>query len=179
MLDPVRRVVTINDENGHSRVLLDSPSPHLFELSTGRGITNLWMTDAVPSSNAESADAAARPVVLEPPEGGTVFRFFELPPEHDGTGLTNEQRKAAARAAYKSLAAEHVHVDTTRHPSMHRTRTTDYVILLRGHVGRLLDDAEVDLRPFDAVVQRGTNHAWTNLGSEPALLAGVMIHSND
>ena len=28
---------------------------------------------------------------------------------------------------------------------------------------------------FDVVVQRGTNHAWINKGSDPALLAAILI----
>ena len=42
----------------------------------------------------------------------------------------------------------------------------------------LLDNEEVDLKPFDVVVQRGTNHAWVNNGDEPALLIAVLIDSN-
>jgi len=40
-----------------------------------------------------------------------------------------------------------------------------------------LDQDEVELQPFDVVVQRGTNHAWVNHGSEPALLIAVLIDS--
>ena len=39
----------------------------------------------------------------------------------------------------------------------------------------LLDEGERKLEPFDVVVQQGTNHAWVNKGSEPALLAGVLV----
>lgn len=42
---------------------------------------------------------------------------------------------------------------------MHKTRTIDYVVLLSGEVTLLLDKGEVDLKPFDVVVQRGTSHA--------------------
>ena len=42
----------------------------------------------------------------------------------------------------------------------------------------LLDDDEVQLKPFDVVVQRGTNHAWINNGSEPALFIAVLIDAN-
>src|SRR5262249_11990415 len=31
------------------------------------------------------------------------------------------------------------------------------------------------LKPFDVVVQRGTNHAWINTGREPALIAAVLV----
>jgi len=58
---------------------------------------------------------------------------------------------------------------------MHTTRTVDYVILLSGRVTLLLDKGEVELKPFDVVVQRGTNHGWVNRGTEPALFAAVLI----
>jgi quercetin dioxygenase-like cupin family protein len=62
---------------------------------------------------------------------------------------------------------------------MHKTRTIDYVVLLSGEVTLLLDKGEVDLKPFDVVVQRGTNHAWVNKGKDPALIAGVLIDAKD
>jgi hypothetical protein len=31
------------------------------------------------------------------------------------------------------------------------------------------------LKPFDAVVQRNTNHAWINTGTEAAILMAVMV----
>ena len=61
---------------------------------------------------------------------------------------------------------------------MHKNETIDYIILLKGDVTLILDNEEVDLKPFDVVVQRGTNHAWVNNGDEPALLIAVLIDSN-
>jgi len=59
---------------------------------------------------------------------------------------------------------------------MHTTASIDYVVVLRGEVSLLLDEGdEVRLAPFDAVVQRGTNHYWINRGDEPALLMGVLV----
>jgi quercetin dioxygenase-like cupin family protein len=60
---------------------------------------------------------------------------------------------------------------------MHKTNTIDYIILLKGDVTLLLDEDEVNLKPHDVVVQRGTNHAWVNNGEEPALLIAVLIDS--
>jgi quercetin dioxygenase-like cupin family protein len=60
---------------------------------------------------------------------------------------------------------------------MHKTETIDYIILLKGDVTLILDQEEVDIKPFDVVVQRGTNHAWVNNGSDPALLIAVLIDS--
>jgi quercetin dioxygenase-like cupin family protein len=61
---------------------------------------------------------------------------------------------------------------------MHKTETIDYIILLKGDITLILDEEEVDLKPFDVVVQRGTNHAWVNNGNEPALLIAVLVDSN-
>ena len=58
---------------------------------------------------------------------------------------------------------------------MHTTRTVDYIVVLSGRVTLLLDKGEVELKPFDVVVQRGTNHGWVNRGSEPAVMAAILI----
>ncbi len=76
------------------------------------------------------------------------------------------------------MGAAHHRVDTSRHPAMHKTETIDYIILLKGEVTLILDEEEVALKPHDVVVQRGTNHAWANHGTEPALLIAVLIDSN-
>ena len=49
---------------------------------------------------------------------------------------------------------------------------------MSGDVTLLLDEDEVRLKPFNVVVQRGTNHAWVNNGTEPALLIAVLIDSD-
>ena len=41
-----------------------------------------------------------------------------------------------------------------------------------------VDEEEVKLKPHDVVVQRRTNHAWVNHGTEPALLIAVLIDSS-
>jgi len=38
-----------------------------------------------------------------------------------------------------------------------------------------LDEGEVHLKPGDAVIQRGTNHNWVNRGTEPCVMAFVLI----
>lgn len=58
---------------------------------------------------------------------------------------------------------------------IHATRTLDYAVVLAGEITLILDESEVTLKPFDTVVQRGTSHAWENRGSEPALIASVLL----
>ncbi|MDR3500505.1 MAG: cupin domain-containing protein [Parvibaculum sp.] len=50
--------------------------------------------------------------------------------------------------------------------------------MLEGDVTLYLDEAEVKLKPHDVVVQRGTNHAWVNTGTTPALLIAVLIDAD-
>ena len=177
MLKPVRRIVTGHDGAGRSIVLSDATSPHLLEnpVRPGRGLTDLWRTDRTPASNTGSVDAADRPVTLNPPEQGSVFRFFQINPAADEAELTEAEREARYAQAFTAMGASADRHDTSRHPGMHQTRTVDYIILLEGEVTLVLDEGEVELRPFDVVVQRGSNHAWINKGSAPALLAGVLI----
>ncbi|MBS7706380.1 cupin domain-containing protein [Chelatococcus asaccharovorans] len=172
-LPPFRRIITANAENGRSRILTDAPAPHILLSGPGRGLINLWATEGNPPS-LDTLDDAAWPVQLEPPAGGTVFRLFQLGPRT----VSNEDPEVAERAAaaaFARMGAAHLRVDTTRHPAMHKSHTLDYIMLLKGRVLLVLDDAETELKPFDVVIQRGTNHAWVNLDDEPALLMGVLM----
>jgi mannose-6-phosphate isomerase-like protein (cupin superfamily) len=51
----------------------------------------------------------------------------------------------------------------------------DYAVILSGEMTMVLDDSEVKLLAGDVVVQRGTNHAWSNQGSEPCLIAFILV----
>ena len=57
----------------------------------------------------------------------------------------------------------------------HRTDSLDYVIILEGAIDLDLDGQTVHLRRGDVVVQRGTMHNWVNRGSEPCVMAVVLI----
>ena len=80
---------------------------------------------------------------------------------------------------FAKLGVPDAQVDTSRHPRMHRTHTVDYVIVLAGEVVLLLDQGEVVLKPFDVVIQQGTNHAWVNRRHETATLAAVLTNGAD
>jgi mannose-6-phosphate isomerase-like protein (cupin superfamily) len=59
--------------------------------------------------------------------------------------------------------------------TMHRTETIDYIVVVAGEIDMVMDDATVHLRAGDTMVQRGTNHAWFNRGTENARIAFVLI----
>ena len=163
----LRRIVTGNNNQGRSHIVSDGPP---FEFGT---LTELWATESAPAGYGSDDEVAGRRVKLEPPQDGTIFRFFRIDPEDPNKSREEVDREVAA--AFSVVEAEHCRPDTSRHPRMNTTSTVDYVVLLQGEVTLLLDDDEVDLKPFDTVVQRGANHAWINKTSEPALLVGILV----
>jgi mannose-6-phosphate isomerase-like protein (cupin superfamily) len=159
-----RRIVTGHDTDGKSIVVIDGPAA-----PSGA----FWFSQSAPADNAIVGDAAQLVNKLEPATGGSIFRYAIIPPEDPS--IPPEERERTTARLFAQMDAEHCRTDTSRHPGMHKTRTVDYVVLLAGEVTMLLDKGEVDLKPFDVVVQRGTNHAWVNKGKEPAILAAVLV----
>jgi quercetin dioxygenase-like cupin family protein len=170
MLQPVRRIVTSNDADGKSGVLIDGIASNIITV-----LTELWLTGAGPVDHTDGIDHAGRSTQLEPPRGGTLFRFFQIAPEAAQAHLPPEERRRLAAEWFAGMKGGHLQPDTSRHPAMHQSRTTDYIVLLSGQITLVLDREERDLKPFDVVVQRGTNHAWVNRGAEDALLMAVLV----
>jgi hypothetical protein len=155
-LTPVRRIVTGHDEQGRAVVIEDGYAANLVPnpKRRDRGLINLWATGAQPSVD-DPDPMAGPPHGLNPPEGGTVFRFFQVPPGGDAEEL---------KAGFAAMHGAHNQVDTSRDPSMHKTATVDYIVCLEGEITMLLDIGEVTMRPHDVLIQRGTNHGWVNRG---------------
>jgi len=170
----MRRVITGHDKNGKSIVVLDGPPARSIGEDVG-GLFELWNTDGNTINTQDNIDRADDEIILSPPSNGSKFRYFQINPTPEGIPMDIMQDIAAD--AFKKIGAAHHRIDTTKHPAMHKTETIDYIILLKGDVTLILDQEEVDIKPFDVVVQRGTNHAWVNNGSDPALLIAVLIDS--
>jgi mannose-6-phosphate isomerase-like protein (cupin superfamily) len=60
-------------------------------------------------------------------------------------------------------------------PRNHRTESVDYAIVMSGEIVMEIDGATVHLRAGDVMVQRGTIHNWTNPGTEPCIIAFVLV----
>jgi len=89
-------------------------------------------------------------------------------------GTAADSEKMAARILERLGGGGAIKASSAR-PDMHATRTLDYAVVLSGEVTLILDEGEVTLKPFDTVVQRGTSHTWENRGTEPALIAFVLL----
>ena len=171
MIWKVRRVLTGHDADGRSVLMADGHATNVKEMASmpGLALTDLWETGGAPASNEGGADAAARPVRLEPPKNGTILRIVEFPPDATWRGA------ADGREAFKSIGAGHAQDASSGDPMMHTTATVDYIIVLKGEIYAIMDKGETLLRPGDILVQRGTNHSWSVRGNEPCVIAAVLV----
>ena len=114
------------------------------------------------------------PRTIHPPKGGTVLRIAELQPESEEIrNLSAEKAREVFAAAGNANAAQFG--KGGRHPMMHRTESLDYAVVLEGEITMLLDDSEVNLKAGDVVIQRGTNHAWSNRSGKPVRMLYILI----
>jgi len=60
-------------------------------------------------------------------------------------------------------------------PRNHRTESIDYAVVLAGEIDMELEGQTVQLRAGDVLVQRGTVHNWVNRGTEPCVIAFVLV----
>ena len=172
---PVRRIVTIDDQGGRSRAIADGPSPDVRTDPARPGFSSarIWVTDATPAPIKGVRETLDRPHALEPPPRGSVCRIVTFPP--DDTYRVGAEEVAAFFRAMGSPAAS-TWSAAAPHPYMQKTRTLDFCLVLEGEITLVLDTAEVQLAAGDTVVQRGTNHAWSNRSDRPCVIA---ISSHD
>ena len=171
----VRTVVTGHDEKGQSRIEKDYLSgpgaANVFVPAQDPNVclTNIWTVDSVPSS-MESGVLKGDPFTLKPKSGGAIFRYLESPPEstrrYEGFDDYFHQMDAGGDVAKGAKK---------KHPAMHKTQTVDVLIVLKGEIWLILDEEEVLVREGDFIVQRATNHAWSNRTEETCTLALILI----
>lgn len=150
-----RRIVTGN-LGEQSVIVSDSDADNVSEHFPGLVIADIWATDSMPADLKREfiPENTAFPVT---PAGGTYFRYVSIPPDEQ-LGLATQPGEP--------------------HPLMHRTDTLDYIIIASGEVYLILDKEETKLVAGDIVIQRGTNHAWSNRSTEPCIQIAVLIDAS-
>jgi uncharacterized cupin superfamily protein len=170
---PVRRIVVV-DENDKSRALSDGPSPDVRTdpARPGFSSTRIWVSDRTPAriSVRETLDTPHR---LEPPRGGSLCRVVTFPPDAGFRGKVGAKEVQAYFEAMGSPGAS-TYSSKAPHPYMQKTRTLDFCLIIEGEITLVLDTEEVHLKAGDTVVQRGTNHAWSNRSDKPCTIAFSM-----
>jgi mannose-6-phosphate isomerase-like protein (cupin superfamily) len=174
MPKPIRRVVTSHNAEGKSIFIMDGHAPHVFSRGPGSAtVTELWATRSSPADNRGSADAVEATFRLPPPRHGSAFRIIEYPPDRQRlAALARERAAGDDDGSGRSAALDR---GNPRHPGFHKTHSIDYAIVLSGEIHALMDEGEVLLKAGDVLIQRGTNHAWSNRTDAPAYLAFVLI----
>lgn len=105
--------------------------------------------------------------------GAVVWSTGALPADNSGPAVS--AGPPAGIAAGGSVLRIMTIMPGHRSP-MHRTQTLDYGIVLEGVIRLELDGgASVDVRAGEVVVQRGTIHAWENVGDQPCRIAFILI----
>jgi len=167
---PARRIVCLDREPGKSCLLSDGPSPDVrTDLARpGFAVQRMWVTDGTPAKIV--LETLHLPHMLEPPSGGSVLNVFTLPPDAAWKGKLGAPEVQAYFRAMGSPRAS-TYSPLAPHPYMQKTRTLDFAIVQEGEIVLALDTQEVRLMAGDFVVQRGTNHAWSNRSSRPAVVA--------
>ena len=98
---PIRRVVTGNDAQGRSCVLVDSSAPGVkaSAFKKGTGMTDIWKFDTCPALISGNRDDGNIPFHFEPPSSGGRVRIVESQPkpaDYDPAQDTFITRRASA-----------------------------------------------------------------------------------
>lgn len=169
---PARRIVTADREPGRSSLIADGPAPDVrFDPARpGFASARLWVIDQVPAKIVLETLHLAH--TIEPPKGGAVCRVVTHPPDANWQGNVGSGEVAAYFRSMGSAGAS-TYSPSSPHPYMQKTETLDFCFILKGEITLVLDTETAALKAGDVVVQRGTNHAWSNPSSAPCVMAVI------
>lgn len=167
----IRRIVTGHNAEGKSVIAEDAIATSILDLEAVPGLraTDLWETTTAPADLSGEADPVDRPMHLEPRPTGTICRVVEFPPD------AAWQDRTDASEVFSSMQAGHTADSTSSTPMMHKTASVDYAIVLAGEIWAVMEEGETCMQAGDVLIQRATNHAWSNRSAEPALVAFILV----
>ncbi len=167
----LRRIVVV-DENDKSKAIADGPTPDVRTDPARPGFRSarMWVSDGTPVRLKNLRETLHLPHTLEPPPQGSVCRVVTFPPDHTFIGKVGQKEVQAYFDAMGSPEAS-TYSPNAAHPYMQKTRTLDFCLVIEGEITLVLDTEEVNLKAGDTVVQRGTNHAWSNRSGRPCVIA--------
>lgn len=160
---PVRRIVTGENAQGRSCFVSDGPTPN-HSLPGAPAAQVVWTTGDDRAQGNDPAPAGHRFGFHS--KNGVLLRIADFPPDE------RYDREQLSR-----FLDEHGVRDTceARHFWFHKTRSLDYAIVLEGEIWALMDEGETLLRAGDVLIQRATNHSWSNRSERPCRMAFVLI----
>jgi hypothetical protein len=167
---PARRIVCMDREAGKSCLVSDGPSPdvRIDPARPGYCSQRMWVTDGTPAKIV--LETLHLPHTIEPPANGSVLNVVTFPPDSAWKGKVGARE---VEAFFRSMGSPKASTFSPQapHPYMQKTRTLEFGIVLEGEIVLVLDTQEVICKKGDFIVQRGTNHAWSNRSNKPAVVA--------
>ena len=172
----VRRIVTGHNAQGRAIIQSDGPPDRVQPIGPkGPVFHEVWNTRATPAPiDAASGEPPETGLILPPPKNGTRIRVLDFAPETEDFKEISEEESRAHFASI-GMADASTAARGAPHPFMHRTESIDYGIVLEGELVLIMDEGETTVRAGDIVVQRGTNHAWSNRSDKNCRVAFILI----
>lgn len=167
-----RRVVTGHDADGKSTILSDGTCAVSVAIwHDDFTVTDAWRVRNLPTDNGTFIEPCTA-MELEASATGNVCRIVQFPP--DSAYLEGVDVARGFGELGTTGSAAEAGYDGAPHPLMHRTNTVDYIIVISGEVYAVMERGEVLLRQGDVLIQRGTNHAWSNRSDKPCIIAAIL-----
>ncbi|MFI6937130.1 cupin domain-containing protein [Streptomyces sp. NPDC050287] len=166
-----RKYVMGNRADGLSDVLQDDEIAFKGPASN----VDLWVNASTPADLTATDDpTVGKAFEHEPPDGGATFRIVSWAP-----GSFEYATPEQVHEYHTSIHSAHIpsieYIRSAKHPSMHRTDTLNYFIVLSGQMWALTEGRDVLVKPGDVLIQHGCMHGWRVEGSEPCVMAAVLI----
>lgn len=162
---PVRRIVTGENAAGRSMIVSDGPTPNRFMSRYAPSYVQVPWATGKGAAQGEDPAPADHVFGFHSP-GGSVLRIVDFPPDqsYNIDQLTQ-------------FLDEHRVRDNgnPRHFWFHKTHSLDYAICLEGEIYAMLDEDEALMRAGDVLIQRATNHSWSNRSDKPCRMAFVLL----
>jgi hypothetical protein len=176
----VRRIVTGFDADGKSVFTEDAVAPFKENPARpGHRSWPVWATSQLPV-HVNEPDHGPDAHGIMPPRGGSFLKIVDIAPEPDDpaerAGAIERMRAAMRSGGHKPEPGVRRNFEGG-HPGMHETDTIDYAIVLTGEVYAIMEKGEKLMKTGDVLIQRGTNHAWSNRSGAMCRIAFVLVEA--
>jgi hypothetical protein len=162
---PVRRIVTGHDAAGRSIIVSDGPTPNVYAAPFGPSYAQVpWALGPAAAPGDEPAPAGHHFPPSAP--GSTILRIIDFPPDDQ----VDVEKLHQVFDSYDARGK-----GDQRHFFFHKTESVDFAVCLEGEVYALLDEGETIMRPGDVLIQRATNHSWSNRSDKHCRMLFVLI----
>lgn len=161
---PIRRIVTGHNARGESVIERDGVALNVIA-EAGKPVAQvLWATGQGRAAGAEPAPAGYRFGFHS--EGGSLLRIVDFPPDE-----TYDQERLLEFLDQEGVRDQ----AQPRHFWFHKTESLDYAVVLEGEIYAMLDQGETLMKAGDVLIQRATNHSWSNRSGRNCRMLFVLL----